>query len=127
MGGKCKDERASAGAAPSCGRVPDGPKLPPAPRHLRPETRGWWRELVSLYDFGPHHLRLLQAACESWDRAEQARELLDDEGVVLVDRFGQSKAHPATIIERDARSLFCKCLLSLGLDVPPPDGGRKRR
>ena len=50
--------------------------LPAPPAHLAPATQEWWRAIVRDYEFGPHHLRLLEAACGAWDRMEQARETL---------------------------------------------------
>jgi hypothetical protein len=31
------------------------------------------------YDLDPHHLHLLEAACDAWDRMVQARETLREE------------------------------------------------
>ncbi|HPC83670.1 MAG TPA: P27 family phage terminase small subunit [Thermoanaerobaculaceae bacterium] len=99
-------------------------KCPPPPRHLRPATRRWWRAIVSTYELEEHHLRVLEAACSSWDRAEQAREAVDATGVIIEDRWGQLKANPATVVERDQRALFGRLLAQLGLDVPEPKSRR---
>lgn len=73
--------------------------------------------------------RLLQAACECWDRLVQARKLLDAEGIVTRDRFGQARPHPAVAIERDARTQLARLYreLRLGDDGPAPDVRPPRR
>jgi len=94
--------------------------LPRAPAHLAPETRAWWREVVRDYQLDPHHLRLLQLACEAWDRCQQARAALTEHGVVYVDRFGAPRPRPEAAIERDSRLAFARLLRELDLDVSPP-------
>jgi hypothetical protein len=69
-------------------------------------------------------LRLLQLACEAWDRAEQARELLLQHGLTFVDRFGQPHARPEIAIERDSRIAFARLLRELNLDIEPPAANR---
>lgn len=93
---------------------------PPAPRHLRRSTQDWFRAVVADYELEPHHLKLLTAAAESWDRAQAAREIIAKEGCVIRDRFDQPKPHPGCAIERDAKTLFARLLRELGLDVEEP-------
>ena len=99
-----------------------------APAHLEPSTRKWFRQVVEEYDLGPHHVRLLTLACEAWDRAQQARELLAKSGPVINDRFDQPRAHPAVAIERDTRIAFARLVRELDLDGDPlPDPRLPRR
>jgi P27 family predicted phage terminase small subunit len=91
-----------------------------APSHLRNETRRWWRDVLDRYELEPHHLRLLQAAAEAWDRREQAREALAEHGLTYADRFNQPRARPEVAVERDARIAFARLVRELGLDVEPP-------
>ena len=93
---------------------------PQPPKHLSRESKSWWREVVSDYDLERHHLQLLQAAAESWDRVQQARQLIERDGVVITDRFGQKKPHPAADIERHNRALFARMLRELALDFDEP-------
>ncbi|MDP8958285.1 MAG: hypothetical protein M3N51_03585, partial [Actinomycetota bacterium] len=76
------------------------PAAPPG--HLSESSKRFWRATVRQYELERHHLHLLAGALEAWDRAQEARKLLDEEGIVVQDRFGQPKAHPAVRIERDA-------------------------
>jgi len=91
-----------------------------APRHLKPETRRWWVEVVTDFELEPHHVRLLTLAAESWDRGVQAREAIAEHGLTFDDRHGSPRARPEVGIERDSRIAFARCLRELGLDVLPP-------
>lgn len=97
---------------------------PKAPAHLTDPTRVWWRSVVKDYNLEPHHLRLLQAACEAWDRLQEARELLQRDGLVVEGREGGIRPHPAVAIERDCRTGFARLIRELDLDVEPPANDR---
>jgi hypothetical protein len=56
--------------------------------------------------------RLLQAV-ELFDRAEACRAKIEAEGVMVLDRFKQSKPHPLIIPERASRAQFVKLVESL--------------
>ena len=66
-----------------------------APAHLRPDTRAWWQTVHQDYDLGEHHSRLLTMACEAWDRACQAREILAKDGIIIGGREAAARPHPA--------------------------------
>ena len=76
------------------------------------------------YQLEPHHMRLLQAAAECWDRLQQARELLQRDGLVIEGREGGMRPHPAAAIERDSRIAFARLIRELDLDVEPPASAR---
>lgn len=88
-----------------------------APEHLSPETAAWWQEVMNSFELEPHHHRLLQLACESWDRGQRAREeLAQHGGVTFKDEKGTIRAHPAVAIQRDAAILFARVMRELDLD-----------
>jgi P27 family predicted phage terminase small subunit len=90
----------------------DGP-----PSHLTAEAKRLWAQLIAEYSIDDAAGRvLLQTALESYDRLAEARELLAREGIVVADRFGQAKAHPATAVERDARAQLLAALRALRLE-----------
>jgi len=95
-------------------------KKPQAPQHLRKATAEWFLGVLAEFELDNHHRKLLTLAAEAWDRCEAAREIIDKEGLIVLDRFGQQKAHPAFAIERDSRVGFCRTLRELGLDVDAP-------
>lgn len=55
-------------------------------------------------------MEMLLLACKQFDRAAEARVILQNEKIVSMDRFGQEKQHPAVQIERQA-SLACTNIL----------------
>jgi P27 family predicted phage terminase small subunit len=94
-------------------------ELPAPPGHLSPAMQAWWREVMKDYDLEAHHLRLLEAACDAWDRMVQARETLAKEGLTVVTKNG-TKRHPCADIERDSRTAFQRALRELDLDADEP-------
>jgi len=65
-------------------------------------------------------LRLLEAACDAWDRMATARSVLLNEGLTVRGKDGP-KTHPAVAVERDSRLAFARLLRELDFDVPPPE------
>ena len=102
------------------------PDLPQPPDHLSADAAAWWREVLRDYSLEPHHVRLLQLACEAWDRARQAQAELTAHGALTfrVER-GTIRAHPAVAMERDARTAFARLVRELDLDTGPPAEARR--
>lgn len=93
------------------------PGQPVPPEHLSVSSKGWWRAIVAEYALEPWHLRTLQAAAEAWDRGQQARLLIESEGIVSRGARGQLQPHPAVSVERDSRTAFLRALRELNLDA----------
>jgi phage terminase small subunit len=92
---------------------------PPPPEHFSPSARKWWQTVLDRYVLEEHHLRLLQLACEAWDRGQRAREQLEQEGLTVSGRQGV-RPHPCIAIERDARLAVARLVRELDLDTGPP-------
>lgn len=97
------------------------PTVPEAPEHLSPASKAWWSRVVEDYPLEGHHLRLLQLACEAFDRGQQARAAAQ-RSPVMKDRFGQFKANPAVAIEAASRRDFAALLRDLHLEDDDPAG-----
>jgi len=91
-----------------------------APDHLSDDARAWWQQVVGDFALEPHHVHLLTLACEAWDRGQQARAILDAEGLTYLDRFDAPKARPEVAVERDSRVAFARLLRELDLDLDGP-------
>ncbi len=90
------------------------------PGHLSTESKAFWKQLVSDYGISDAAgLKILRIACESFDRAQSARQSIDETGMLLLDKFGQAKVNPLLPVERDNRSAFLAGLKALNLDVTP--------
>ena len=98
-----------------------------APEHLAEPTRIWWLSVVEDWQLEDHHKRLLTLAAESWDRCQQAREALAENGLVYTDRFGQPRSRPEVAVERDSRLQFARLLRELCLDDTEPEPARPPR
>jgi P27 family predicted phage terminase small subunit len=91
--------------------------LPRPPAYLSKPMCAWWLQTVADYDLEPHHLHLLALACSTWDRCEQARQAIAENGVTFRDDRGNVRARPEVTIERDARLAFARLVRELDLDI----------
>lgn len=90
-----------------------------APAHLSDLMQTWWEQVNNDYTLEDEHRLILTAAAEAHDRADQARQVIDAEGLTVTDRFGQVKAHPLLAVERDSRSAFARLVRQLDLEGEP--------
>ena len=100
---------------------------PKPPAHLRAATKRWFKSVIGDFTLEGHHVRLLTLACEAWDQAQTAREVLDSDGQTFLDRFGQPKARPEVGILQNARISFARLLRELAIDVDAPAESRPLR
>jgi P27 family predicted phage terminase small subunit len=90
---------------------------------LSRDARDLWLSIERTYVLEDHHVAILTAALEAWDRARDARHVIESKGLTYEDRFGQPKPRPEVKIEKDARGQFRRLMRELGLDfaeVPEP-------
>jgi phage terminase small subunit len=90
-------------------------KTQKAPSHLSLEMRKFWAAVTKEYELEVEAMLTLRAACENWDRAQQARELVTREGLVL-----NAHRHPAIDIEKQCYGLFLRAVRALALDIVAP-------
>lgn len=89
-------------------------KIPIPPKHLSTTTKKWWRDVLKNYEFAQSELPLLEAAAVAWDRANEARRLIEENGITIIDRFKQVKANPACSVERDSLATYARLIRQLG-------------
>lgn len=100
--------------------APKRPKRPAMPPGLGARAKGLWTGLHKELDsskvsFSAEELELFMLAVEAVDRCDRAQRLLAKEGVVVKDRFGQAREHPAVAIRNSAETNAAKLLRQLGL------------
>ena len=87
-----------------------------SPTHLSTAARRWHAEVAKLFaGLDPHERSLLEMAASALDRCEGARKTLAKEGVIVHDRFGQQKVHPAHAVLVDERRAFVQICRELNL------------
>lgn len=93
---------------------------PTPPPGLSKDAKSWWLEIQDEYGIDdPGGLLLLKTAMLAYDRMQQARDAICKEGPTILDRFGQTKAHPLLTVERDSRAGMLQALRAMNLDVIP--------
>ncbi len=75
-----------------------------------------WRDLIPRRAKSPERRTMIQVALECLDRADQAREKIDADGLVFkTESTGTVHVHPLLKTEKDSRALFAKIWGQLGL------------
>lgn len=96
-------------------------------KHLQAPEKRLYEDLTDEVDIGDAYGRkILLTALEAHQRMRKAREKIDADGMMIVDRFGQQKPHPLLTVERDQRAQFMAALKMLNIDLLPnhPSVGR---
>ncbi len=83
--------------------------------------------VLDVYDLEEFEVTQLLQACHLLDRAEQASEILERDGLILTGPRGASSAHPMVRVERQARLAFIQAIKTLHLDIEPPLSRQGRR
>ena len=66
-------------------------------------------------------------AAEALDRAEQARKLVEAQGLIIINKkTGATKTHPAVAVERDCRIAYARLIRELDLDFTGSTDARNR-
>ena len=89
-------------------------------KHVRRESRAEVRRLASEYGIDDSGgLLWLQTWADADTTERDCQDIINKEGLTVVDRFGQKKSHPLLTTIRDARSQKMLALKNLCLDIEP--------
>jgi P27 family predicted phage terminase small subunit len=88
-----------------------------APEKLSAEAQAIWARVISGWQLDDAALVLLALGLEAHDEMRSAQQILERDGLIVNDRFGVSKQHPAYLILRDSRNAMLKCFRQLSLDI----------
>ena len=100
--------------------------VPRAPSNLSKEAKGIWRRIAGKWNLDAAALLLLHSGLESFDRMREAQLALASDGIVIEDRFGQKKAHPAVQVEAASKAILLRTIGVLNLDIEPLHAGPGR-
>ena len=78
--------------------------------------KAFWTSILKDFELEEDACLILRAACENFDRAQIARQIIATEGITLPG----GKRHPAVDVEAGAYALFLRALRQLGLDIVAP-------
>jgi len=92
------------------------PKEPAVPGYLSPKRKRLYADAVSKWEFDAPALEMLESACRLLDVADQAREVVTKEGIVVHGARG-SKEHPSLATERASRKEAASIFSRLGIHL----------
>lgn len=92
----------------------------PAPDYLSPRAAALWKSVVANFELEEAKVGLLLLACKSLDRWEQARAVLDAEGLTY-EVEGKLLPRPEAQIEAAAHRGYLSALRQLNLEEPAPE------
>ncbi len=103
-------------------------KIPRAPNGLKGPGKRFWKKVLSEYDLQEScDTERLFMACRSLDEIADSEAVIKVEGLFIEDRFKQKREHPAGKVIRENKTLFCRIIRELGLDIVPPGDSRPPR
>jgi len=86
-----------------------------AKNEWEPETRTFFRDVISIYEVDEAHRSLFMGTCENLDRFYRCHKKLKVEGETFSTKTGQVKKHPLCQVLKDSWSGFLMGLKGLGL------------
>lgn len=91
--------------------------MPPrAPTGLSTRARRLWRDVVKTYVLDGDGLALLEVACRSMTRLEEAEQTVAEEGLTADGSKGQPVAHPLLAVIDRERTGFLRAMRQLDLE-----------
>lgn len=89
------------------------------PTFLGKKGRNFFKKQAEKYHFDDQHgIELLTHAAQVLDRLEDVRKRIDEEGLLVTNRFGELRENPAVKVERDQKILFARLVRELNFDIP---------
>lgn len=99
--------------------------FPDPPDHLSGRSGELWRTVGPDAAKSIERRTLFQAGLEALDRADEARQIIQAEGIISkTTTTGALHAHPAVKVEREARAQFVRIWDLLNLKWNPEVDGR---
>lgn len=88
------------------------------PSGLKTPGRKFYKKVLEEYELPEtHDLERLFMAAKCIDEIADDEKTVKEEGRFIEDRFNQKREHPASKAIRDNKTLFCRIIRELGLDL----------
>ena len=94
---------------------------PRAPAGLTAAARRLWAEVLGSYELEEHELGLLREMARTQTLLDQLDRVVRRDGPLTVDRFGETRTHPALVEARQLRIAYAR--LSAALRLPAGEEG----
>jgi P27 family predicted phage terminase small subunit len=94
-------------------------EIPRAPSGLSQPARRIWKRINQGWILDVGALIVLEQSLRHFDRAEEAKRLVEEQGMMITDDKGRLKENPLVAIERKSRDSMVRCLKYLHLDLEP--------
>jgi hypothetical protein len=98
--------------------------LSKVPDYIGKSGKKWIKSIQNCLEIKPELEEALFQAAHCLDRIEEARKILASETIMAIDRFGQPKQHPATLVERDNKTMFVRLVKEALGDAAPKGHGK---
>lgn len=99
-----------------------------APSGLKKPGKKFWKKVLSEYELTEtHDLERLNQAAGCLDVIDESEKDIEAEGFFILDRFKQKREHPGLKVIRDNKTLFCRIIRDLCLDLDNPEDSRPPR
>ena len=103
-------------------------KILKSPGGLKAHGKKFWKKAFSEFELDmAHDFERLFMACRCLDEIAADEKLVSLEGRFMEDRFHQKREHPASKSIRENKTLFCRIIRELGLDITTPGDSRPPR
>lgn len=107
---------------------PRRPRPPAPPKGTGPAGRKLWTGVLKDWTLDPHELTLLRECVRTVDALDVLHKRVAKDGEIILDRFGEPKAHPALVEARQLKIAYARLLAALRLpDGAPGDQSQGRR
>ena len=94
------------------------------PKHFSEEAASLWQAVLNDYILDASEKAILKVGIEAYDRCQECRKKIYEEGITITDPSGRVRAHPALQAEKQAASVYLQAsrLLGLGEEEARPVG-----
>ena len=100
-------------------------KIPTSPRGCGAAGRKLWRAVLTQYELEDHEAALLERACRVADTCADLQVVVDAEGVMSTNRFGDPIAHPALVELRQQSIVLARLIVALRVPLGEDDASSK--